>query len=231
VGNTQSKYDHSIWDELLKLYVTDNGRVDYKAMMQDQDRLKKYLDYLSRNKPDREKADRNARLAYWINAYNAFTVDLILSHYPVSSINDIGPWLQIPFINSVFDKKYISIGGEKMSLNNIEHGIIRKEFNEPLIHFALVCAAKSCPPLRKEAYRSEKLDEQLRDQAFRFINNDQKNVVNKDPLQISRIFFWYKKDFTSQGTLVDFIDGYTKIDIPEDVGIDFLKYDWSLNEK
>jgi len=230
-GYSQSKYDHSIWDNLLKKHVTNNGKVVYQAMMEERDQLKIYLEYLSQHRPDPVKTARDVRLAFWINAYNAYTVDLILDHFPVSSINDIGPWLQIPFINSVFDQKHIILGGEKMSLNDIEHGIIRKEFEEPRIHFALVCAAISCPPLRTEAYTAEKLDGQLQDQAFRFINDREKNIIKKDHLQISRIFSWYKKDFTQQGTLVDFIDDYTEVDISTDARIDFLKYDWSLNEK
>lgn len=105
--------------------------VDYQNMMRDRNSLKKYLEYLSLHRPDHLNNGRDSQLAYWINAYNAFTVDLILENYPVSSINDIGPWIQIPLINSVFDQKHIVIGGEKMSLNDIEHGIIRKEFEEP----------------------------------------------------------------------------------------------------
>jgi hypothetical protein len=229
-GRAQFSYDHSQWDELLNKYVSDEGMVDYQSMLDQRDQLTNYLEYLSRVPPDPANTGRDSRLAYWINAYNAFTVDLILEHYPVSSIKDIGSWLQIPFINSVFDQKNIRIGEERMSLNDIEHGIIRKEFNEPRIHFALVCAARSCPPLRKEAYQAEKLDGQLLDQAIRFIQDDNKNIIRKDYLELSRIFSWYKKDFTENRTLIDYIDPFTEVNISKDAEVDFLKYDWSLNE-
>lgn len=222
--------DHSMWDNLLATHVTSNGMVDYKAFLKDHDKLKAYLDILSSNPPDKENWGRDQRLAYWINAYNAFTVHLILKNYPVESINDIGPWLSIPFINSVFDEKFIQIGNEKFSLNNIEHGIIRERFDEPRIHFALVCAARSCPELRNEAYVADRLEHQLQDQAEKFIHDPSKNRISTDQLDLSKIFKWYSGDFTDEGSLIHYISEFTDKRISSDAEIDYMDYDWSLNE-
>ena len=221
--------DHSIWDNLLEKYVTENGFVRYESLLDEQDSLKKYLQVLSEN-PPQNTWSRAEKLAYWINAYNAFTLDLILENYPLESINDIGGWLQIPFVNSVFDKKFFEIGGEKMSLNNIEHGIIRKEFDEPRIHFAVNCASVSCPPLRREAYKAESLDRQLQEQAIRFINDPDKNKIGRVHLELSKIFQWYTGDFKKNSTLIGFINRYTDTGIDPDAKIDYLDYDWGLNE-
>ena len=222
--------DHMIWDRLLKKFVTDQGGFNYKAMLQDRDQLNKYLDHLSSNPPDPSSTSKNERLAFWINTYNAFTVDLILENYPVESINDIGASLQIPFINSVFDKDFVLIKGKKMSLNDIEHKILRRDFNEPRIHFAIVCASKSCPSLRKEAYQADRLDNQLDEQAISFINNPEKNNISEDHVVLSKIFYWFKSDFTNNGSLIDFINQYSDIYISPKAKVNFLKYDWSLNE-
>ena len=103
-------------------------------------------------------------MAFWINAYNAYTIRLVLDHYPVSSIKDIGSKIKIPFVTTPWAAKFFSIGGEKMSLDNIEHGTLRKNYNDPRIHFALVCASISCPRLRNEAYTAAALEKQLDDQ-------------------------------------------------------------------
>ncbi len=225
-----TQVDHIIWEDLLKKFVTDKGGVNYKALLQERYQLKKYLNVLSNNSPDPSNVPENERLAFWINAYNAFTVDLILEHYPVESINDIGAKIQIPFVNSVFDKKFIYISGKKMSLNDIEHKILRKRFNEPRIHFAIVCASASCPALRKEAYLASRLDSQLDEQAIMFINNPEKNNISKDRVVLSKIFFWFKSDFTDKGSLIDFINQFSEINISPKAKVNFLKYDWSLNE-
>ena len=116
-------------------------------------------------------------MAYWINAYNAYTIRLILNHYPVKSIKDIGSSIQIPFVTTPWADKFFSIGGEKMSLDNIEHGTLRKKYDDPRIHFALVCAAMSCPRLRNEAYAAARLDAQLDDQGRDFLGNPAKTSL------------------------------------------------------
>ena len=149
-------------------------------------------------------------------------------NYPTESIKDIKKGL--PFINSVWDIKFIEIEGATYDLNNIEHGIIRARFNEPRIHFAVNCASKSCPKLRREAFTAEKLEEQL-DQATRdFLSDTTKNVIQPNEVQLSKIFLWYGGDFKKEGKLLDFINQHTSVEIEPDANIRYLDYDWRLNE-
>jgi hypothetical protein len=158
-----------------------------------------------------------------------FTVKLVCDHYPVGSIKDIRRG--IPFVNSVWDIKFIEIEGIGYDLNNIEHGIIRKEFDEPRIHFALNCASASCPDLRPEAYTAEKLESQLDEQTIAFLSDTTKNRISVDKLELSRIFFWYKGDFRQGGKgLQTFIDQHTTKRVDVNAKIDYRPYDWSLND-
>jgi len=223
---------HELWDQLLKKYVNEDGRVNYKGFKKDEEKLKEYLSILSKSAPDPASWSNDDRLAYWINAYNAFTIALILENYPVKSIKDIGSGPLITFVNSPWDIKFIEIGDEKYDLNNIEHGIIRKDFNDPRIHFALVCAAKSCPELRKEAYTGARLNKQLEEEAIAFINDPVRNRISKDKAVVSKYFTWYAGDFKQNGkSVIDYLNQYAKIKINPDAELDFLEYDWSLNER
>ena len=222
--------DHKIWDELLKAHVDNKGMVDYKGMIADSTKLNKYLEMLSVNVPDKKVWSDAAQLAYWINAYNAFTVQLIIRNYPVGSIKDIAGG--IPFINTPWDVKFIHIGDKTYDLNNIEHGIIRKEFDEERIHFAVVCAAMSCPPLRNEAYTADALNAQLDDQAHTFFNDPSKNQITANSAKISPILKWYGGDFKDKApSLREYINQYSDVKIKEGVDIEFNDYDWSLNEQ
>ncbi len=220
---------HSIWNNLLKKYVSKEGAVNYKGFIADKNTFEEYLNILSTT-PSQASWSKEERLVYWINAYNAFTVKLIIDHYPVKSIKDIGAKLAIPGLNSVWDAKFITIGGKKYSLNNIEHGILRKKFNEPRIHFAVVCASYSCPPLRAEAYSAEHIERQLTEQTRIFLSDKRKNVISSDKLQISKIFSWFKGDFTKNTSLIDFLNKYTDTNISASAKMSHLSYDWQLNE-
>ena len=166
---------HAIWDSLLQQHVSKAGKVDYKGFIKDSTRLNQYLELLSSNHPNDDLWTAEERLAYWINAYNAFTVKLIIDHYPVRSIKDIKNG--IPFVNTVWDIKFIQIEGETYDLNNIEHGIIRARFNDPRIHFAVNCASVSCPRLSNHAYVADQLDEQLNASARAFLGDLSKNQI------------------------------------------------------
>jgi len=219
---------HELWDSLVQQHVTSEGWVDYQGFIRDSTRLNTYLELLKKNHPNDKYWSRDQQLAYWINAYNAFTVKLIVDHYPVASIKDIKNG--IPFVNTVWDLKFIQIEGATYDLNNIEHGIIRARFEEPRIHFAVNCASKSCPQLRNEAFTAERLDEQLTDQARAFLGDPTKNVITPTRLQLSRIFQWYRGDFTGKGSFIDFLNGFSPVRIDKEAKIDYLDYDWSLNE-
>jgi len=164
------------------------------------------------------------KLSYLINYYNLATIELVVENYPIDSIKDIGNWLI-----STWSIKFITLFNEKISLDNLEHDIIRKQFNEPRIHLALVCAAKGCPPLRSESYRAEILNEQLENQAKNYLSSSNGLIIDeqKQTIFISSIFKWYAEDFES---VPDFIQKYTSTSI-KTYSIRYLDYDWSLNEK
>lgn len=220
-SNISSELTHEAWDNLLKEYVTDQGRVDYKSIKMEEEKLDQYLTKLSTHSPasDWSKAEK---MAYWINAYNAFTVKLILDHYPVSSIMDIengNPW----------DVKWINIGGETYSLNQIEHSILRPQFKDARIHFAVNCAALSCPPLHNRAWTAKNLEQNLEQQTKKFINNSKYNTIDTGTVKVSKIFDWYKEDFGDN--LVLFLNKYLSNPLPTNTPVSFQEYDWKLNKQ
>lgn len=228
-------------NQLLKKYVT-NGWVDYKGFKQDA-RLPKVIELMSAVNPDALKSD-DEKLAFWINAYNIWTIKIICDNYPVKSINDLhtgGLIIGQVLGATVWDKKLVKINGKEMTLNNIEHDIIRKEFKEPRIHFALVCAAVSCPPLRSEAFEAARLDKQLHDQGVVFFTEKNKNSFDagKKVAVLSKIMDWYESDFGKDDAAVllyiaNFLDKPVAAAIRQDVknwDVKYSSYDWSLNEK
>ena len=221
---------HQLWNELLKAYVKPNGLVDYKGFIREKPKLESYLKLLSENAPDRSKWSKNEQLAYWINVYNAYTVKLIVDFYPTKSIRDLGPRLKIPLIKDVWHYKFFKIAGVDMSLDEVEHSILRKEFEEPRIHFAINCASVSCPPLLNEAFVASNLENQLMRVTTTFINDTSRNKISSQSAQLSSIFSWFKGDFTKKGTLIEFLNRYSKVKISPNARISFLDYNWNLNE-
>ncbi|NNG08875.1 MAG: DUF547 domain-containing protein [Arenibacter sp.] len=211
--------DHSAWQQLLQEFVNDKGDVAYARFKIRENELTRYMDYLADHAPAATWT-RNETLAYYINLYNAATIALILEHYPTESIRDIWrPWGQ----NSV------RVGDKTISLGDIEHKILRK-MNEPRIHFAINCASFSCPKLRSEAYKADKLEAQLHAATVDFINDPTRNILSRNKLELSAIFKWYKIDFTGKNTLINYIQKYTKLRLAADAKITYLSYDWRLNE-
>jgi len=226
--NYANPVQHGEWDALVKKHVSKNGMVDYQGFLKDKKQLQVYLDKLSANRPT-SKWSKTEKMAFWINAYNAFTVKLIVDHYPVKSIKDIKKG--IPFVNSVWDIAFIPMGKEKIDLNYIEHTILRKEFKDPRIHAAINCASFSCPLLRNEAYTAVRLDEQLNDAMRRFVNDSQRNQLDKSNIKISKIFSWFAGDFKLNGSsVVDYLNKYAKKRVQPNAKIDFLEYQWELND-
>ena len=211
--------DHSQWTAFLQKHVTKEGHVDYESIQLHPETLNEYLKALSNSNPN-ETWPRNEALAFWINAYNAFTIKLIIDHYPVKSIKDIkNPW----------GEKFITIGNKAMSLNHIEHDILRK-MNEPRIHFAIVCASVSCPKLQNKAFVASKLNSQLTQATTEFLSDTSKNTLSKNSLELSKIFQWFAKDFKQHGSLIDFLNQYTKTGISNNAKIKFKAYNWNLND-
>ena len=217
---------HEIWDRLLKANVSEDGMADYEGFMAQKEELQTYLDLLSAN-PHSAQWPVEECLAYWINAYNAFTVKLILDHYPLESIKDIAG--NIPMVNSPWDLKFFQIGGIDFDLNTIEHEILRKQFDEPRIHFAINCASFSCPKLKGEAYVGSKIEAQLEAQAIDFINDPSRNRITAAHLELSKIFDWFKSDFTKTQSLLEYLRQYSKTSFPENAKVTYLDYNWQLN--
>ena len=160
-------------------------------------------------------------MAYWINAYNAFTVKLILDHYPVGSIMDIKsgkPW----------DWKWIKLGDKTYSLNEIEHQVLRPQFKDARIHFAVNCAARSCPPLLNRAWTAANLNNWLDQQAGKFINNAKYNQISAAGAKISKIFEWYAEDFGPN--IIDYLNKFSRTAVKTGAPVTYLEYNWELNK-
>lgn len=220
-------HSHALWATVLEKHIT-NGLVNYRALKQNPDTLKKYLAELNGvEESDFKRWSREQQLAFLLNLYNASIFKLIVEHYPVSSIRDIGGWFKRPW-----DIEVVPLFGNVATLSYLEHEMIRK-YNEPRIHFALVCGARGCPELRSEPYVADKLDAQLTDQGRKFMRDRTKNRVDAEAkaLYLSPIFKWFTEDFTRQsGSIVKFVQIY-RPDIPAtNWKIRYTDYDWSLND-
>lgn len=229
IKSRSNKTNHSTFDLLLNKHVSELGEVNYEGFRASKTELEAYLNHLSEGQPDRTKTTESEQKAYWINAYNAFTIALIISGKEVKSIKELGGG--IPMVNSPWDIKFFDIGGEPMDLNTIEHEILRKWFDDPRIHFALNCASGSCPILKPGAYSGQDLDAELDEQAKVFLNDGSKNAMSAGKLELSKIFKWYEADFKSQGGVKKFIEKYSDLEIDENADLDYQDYDWSLNDK
>jgi len=212
--------DHSEFDQLLQEYVSNTGYVNYAGLSQNRNRLMSYLEKASAQVPNSDWS-RDESLAYWINVYNAYTIDLILSNYPVGSIIDLdngNPW----------EIKRIVLANKKYSLNQIEHEIIRPQFKDARIHFAVNCAAMSCPKLHNRAMTASNLNTTLDQLTKEFVNNKGQNVISSKQAQLSKIFEWYALDF---GNLSEFINQYATDKLDASAQISYREYDWKLNGK
>ncbi|MEE3034632.1 MAG: DUF547 domain-containing protein [Bacteroidota bacterium] len=210
---------HDRWDIELKKYVSEEGVVNYKKWKHNKHSIESYIKALEEQPPKKYWSERQI-LSYWINAYNALTVLLILDNYPVESIKKIqNPW----------KKKVFFTNGISYSLGEIEHDILRKK-SEPRIHFAINCASISCPKLSNNAYRSNLLESQLEASTRRFLNDESKNIFSQNQMKLSKIFLWYKKDFGSKKSLIKFLNLYVPRKISKKTRLAYLRYNWGLND-
>ncbi len=245
---------------MLAGYVQDS-RVDYAALAVDRATLDRYLSQLAAvGAEEFDSWPEGEQVAYLINAYNAYVLETIIDHYPIKGSGFFKklvtpkrfafPANSIRHIDGVFDGIPHKVAGQELTLDGIEHGMLRADYNEPRIHFALVCAAVSCPPLREEAYRGERLEEQLDDQARRFLNDPRLNrfELERGEVHLSKIFDWFGDDFRQfagesgytgteklDGVLV-FVSRYLSHRVGEflargDYEVHFLDYDWTLNDQ
>lgn len=219
---------HEIWAELLSKYV-HKGRVDYTGFKSEEDRLDQYLAVLEKTDP--ESLSENEQFAFYINAYNAWTIKLILSAYPgITSIKELGSLLKSPW-----EKEFVHIDGRVTTLDDIEHNILRPRYRDPRVHFAINCSAVSCPPLRSEPYQGSTLDGQLDLSTRAFINDPKNYRFEGNTLYVSRIFQWFSEDFNED--ILGFLLVYAQDDLKRKLStkkrtirIGYLHYDWALND-
>lgn len=224
-------FDHSPYDSLLKQHVNGRGGVDYAGLMRDQGRLQDYLGSIGEAPFD--ELGRDGKLALLINAYNAFTLELILEHWQDGRLQSIR---DIPSEQRWDDVRW-KVGKQVWSLNQIEHEQIRPKFREPRVHWALVCAAVSCPPLRAEAYASERLDAQLEEQA-RYVHAHPRWfrwLLERGVVGLTQLYQWYGGDFEqTDGSLLEYASRYapqlkSALQAGRKPRIEWLEYDWRLN--
>ncbi len=251
---------HATFDTVLAAYVVDS-RVDYAAIQDDRALLDRYISQLAAVSAEEfERWPEPDQIAYLINAYNAYTIETILDHYPIKGSGFFKkltapkrfafPSNSIRHIDGVFDGIRHTVAGRQLTLDGIEHGTLRVRYNEPRIHFALVCAAVSCPPLRTEAYTGERLNEQLDDQGRTFLNDPRLNRFEPGTGQVrlSKIFDWFGDDFRqfAGGSpypgdekiagVIAFVSRYLNDPVLSfleggDYEVRFLAYDWTLNDQ
>lgn len=251
----QPQFSYAPYADVLKTYVNDKGLVDYKGLKANRGELDRFAHELAGLSPAvYDKWNDNQKIAFWINAYNALTLKVIIDHYPIKAgffRSLVYPSNSIRQIPGVWDEITFTVMDKPMTLDGIET-TLRKKFDEPRIHFALVCASMGCPKLRNEPYRGGKLDEQFADQTRAFVADHQKFRVNQERghVQLSAIFDWFGKDFIDKyGTSMKYVGhdeaqravlNYLSKYLSEsdrrylergDYDIKYLKYDWSLNEQ
>ena len=253
-------HQHSALTSLLEQHVSPAGLIDYAALKDAPAALTAYLQQLADvAEADLSAQDEATQMAFWINAYNALTLKLIIDHYPIPSSGVFGGLFgggqSITNIDGAWDKLRWPVAGKQRTLDDIEHNILRKNFAEPRIHFALVCASLGCPDLRREAYSGMRLERQLQEQTLRFLNNPNKGLNierGRDRVSVSSIFDWFDEDFdcideplqmaarlsTKRRSLVCFIAGQLLPSDPRreyllqrNYSLRFLDYDWSLNQQ
>ncbi len=249
-------FDHSIYDSLLQKYVK-NGLVNYQMLKENRTALTRYLNQIEQVNPKEFKTwARDEQKAFWINAYNAITIEGILINYPIQWGRLIArarfPQNSIRQISGFWDTVFIKVMGKDLTLNDIEHKILRKEFDDPRIHFVIVCASIGCPILESRAFFADDLDQRLEQAARNFINSPDKVRLDKkdNVLNLSSIFDWYKEDFSISAEGMKKFENYSKAEtgliefvtkffpesdqkyiVQNQPKIKYLDYDWSLNEQ
>jgi hypothetical protein len=252
-GASNDAFDHADFDSFLRRHVDSRGRVDYAAAVNDRADLSRYLARIALESPDSmpERFPTEAdRLAYWINGYNAWVLQAVLDRYPIASVRDVRPpWVLffLPRLSGFFVLQKVTLGGEAMSLYALENSLIRVRFHDPRVHFALNCASESCPRLPARAFQAAGLNETLDLEAHRFVADERNARIDpvRGVVHLSSIFDWYKEDFLGfmkrsrpdeSASLLGYVSAYLD---PEgaralaacgDCRIEFIAYDWALND-
>ncbi len=215
----------SEYDTLLYNNVDIKGNVDYKSLKINPTILDNFLLYLNDTSPKKDWSSDKEK-AFWINAYNAYTLKIVTTNYPIKSITNIKVDGK-----TAWKTPFVKVGGKTYTLDQIEHEILRKKFKDPRIHVGVNCASISCPKLSNKAFTENNIESELEHLMTDFINDPTKNNIGEKKLVLSEIFNWFKADFTSSGSLIDYINKYSKVTVDKKLKIKFLPYNWSLNEK
>ncbi|SNR14221.1 DUF547 domain-containing protein [Tenacibaculum jejuense] len=216
---------NEVFDALLKTYVTSDGMLDYKGLRKNKAVLDIYLNQLEATIPTKKWSSKKAK-AFWMNAYNAYTIKLIIDSYPLKKLTDIkikgrNAW-KLPFAK---------VGKKTYSLDYIEHKILRRWHDDARIHVGVNAGSVSGPKFPNYAFTAKNIDQKLESLMSDFINDASKNKISLTEIQVSKIFEWYQEDFTSNTTLVDYINKYSKTKVNDNAKVSYLEYDWSLNDK
>ena len=224
-------FSHDLFNQVLQEHVDKKGRVDYTKLKANPEKLERYLDLLAVAKP--KDLSYNAQLAFWVNAYNALVIKGVIDHYPTTSVR------KVKLFRGFFYRLKFQVAGKTYTPNQIEHGIIRTEFVDPRVHFVLVCASTSCPPIENSAFAAETIEERLETATFNFVQNPEQVRIDrvKRRVYLSKIFKWYDNDFTEgYDGVVDFLTDYLPPEdadflLAENVKFHYLDYDWTLNDQ
>lgn len=226
-----TSFSHDLFDQVLQEHVDKAGRVNYTQLKANPEKLERYLDLLAVAEPT--ELSYNAQLVFWVNAYNALVIKGVIDHYPTTSVR------KVKWFNGFFSRLKFQVAGKTYTLNQIEHGIIRTEFADPRVHFVLVCASTSCPPLGNRAFSAETIEEHLETATFNFVQNPEQVRIDraKRRVYLSKIFKWYTEDFEiGYAGVADFLADYLPPEDAEfvlaaDIKFHHLDYDWTLNDQ
>ena len=226
-----ASFSHDLFDQVLQEHTDTEGRMNYAKLKANPEKLEQYLDILAVANPT--ELSYNAQLAFWVNAYNALVIKGVIDHYPTMSVR------KVKWFGGFFYRLKFQVAGKTYTLNQIEHDIIRQNFVDPRVHFVLVCASSSCPPIENRAFSAEDIEERLETATFNFIQNPENIKFDRDKRRVylSKIFEWYKTDFyEGYDGVVDFLADYLPPEDADfgsaaDIEFHYLDYDWTLNDK
>ena len=225
-----SPFSHELFNQVLQEHVNKKGQVNYTKLKANPEKLERYLDLLAVANPT--ELSYNAQLAFWVNAYNALVIKGVIDHYPTTSVR------KVKWFGGFFYRLKFQVAGKTYTLNQIEHDIIRTEFVDPRIHFVLVCASTSCPPLENTVFSAETIEERLEIATFNFVENPNQVKIDraKRSVHLSKIFKWYEDDFREgYDGVADFLADYLPLEdadfvSADDIKFHYLDYDWTLND-
>lgn len=225
VSFTIAKAQVSDFNLILKKHVNKKGMVDYQGMKSNEILLDNYLSSLNNTIPTKEWSI-NKEKAFWINVYNAYTIKIILMNHPINSITNIKVDGK-----TAWKTPFVKVGGKTYTLDDIEHEILRKKFNDPRIHAGINCASISCPKLTTVAFNEDTIEMELERLIKEFINDTSKNKISSKETSISMLFKWFEDDFTTKESLIDYLNNYSDVKANPHNRIKYLPYNWSLNGK